>query len=131
MARSQSSSGHQGGFTLLEVMIAIVILAIGLLGLAGASTYVIRQVMVSELLTDRNLATQAVVEQIRAAPWGTKTMGADTVGDYVITWTSTPDINVRRFTLVVEGPGLTRSRSGGPAIRPNVVDTVRHTLLRP
>jgi prepilin-type N-terminal cleavage/methylation domain-containing protein len=42
MVIAQSRLGSSGGFTVVEVLIAMIVLAIGLLGLLGAATAVIR-----------------------------------------------------------------------------------------
>ena len=80
--RSRSTDPRRtSGFTLIEVMVAIVILAVGLMGLAGSTTYIVRQVLVSELRTERMLAVQSAIERIRAAADDTLAGGVALIGE--------------------------------------------------
>jgi type IV pilus assembly protein PilV len=74
----------QGGFTLLEVLIALLVLSIGLLGLAALQTTGLRS---NQMASMRTLATQfayEITDRMRANP--------DGVGDseYVITTAQAP-----------------------------------------
>src|SRR5687768_16881514 len=56
----------QGGFSLVEVVIAIMVLSFGLLAMAASTGYVASQLRSSVFDTQRNLARQRIVEQLRA-----------------------------------------------------------------
>ncbi len=58
-------SGKQRGFTLIEVLIAVVILAIGLLGVAGVQVVSLQQTNNSFLQTKANLHVQDLAERLR------------------------------------------------------------------
>jgi prepilin-type N-terminal cleavage/methylation domain-containing protein len=122
---------QRGGFTLLEVMVAVVVLTVGLMGLAGATTYVLRQVNVSELKTERSLAKQTALERIRAAGHGQLLEGVDTVGDYIVKWSSEqPTPHLQRVRLVSVGPGLSRTDGGVAMMSNTVADTTTYAVVK-
>jgi prepilin-type N-terminal cleavage/methylation domain-containing protein len=122
---------QRSGFTLLEVMVAVVVLTVGLMGLAGATTYVLRQVNVSELKTERSLAKQTAFERIRAAGHGQLLEGVDTVGDYIVKWSSEqPTPNLQRVRLVSVGPGLARTGDGVAMMSNTVADTTTFAVVK-
>ena len=98
------------GFSLVELMVALVILSVGMLALAATTGYLITQVQVSNLRTERATAVQQVVEELRATPFdniASRAQGsAQTVGDFDVWWrVSTPASNLKRVRVYTEGPG--------------------------
>ena len=84
-ARAERSAGgpsgrDRGGFTLVEVIIAITILAFGLLGMAGTTALVVRQVTLADVATERSAALQTTIESLRALPFDSLAAGSDSVG---------------------------------------------------
>ncbi|HEY8470563.1 MAG TPA: prepilin-type N-terminal cleavage/methylation domain-containing protein [Longimicrobiales bacterium] len=81
----------EGGFSLVELMIALVILTVGLLSLAAATGYVSSQVHAGDLRTERAAALQQVIENLRATPFqnlaSVDESQAITVGDFRFWWT--------------------------------------------
>lgn len=67
----------QRGFTLIEVLIAMVVLSIGMLGLAGLQTSGLRYTHTSYLLSLATQQAEDMVERIRANP-----LEAENVGGY-------------------------------------------------
>lgn len=127
-ARTQRSSG----FTLVELVVALVILAFGILGLAGTTVYVIRQVQVAGLTTKRTAARQAAIEHMRALDFDAVTAGADTVGDYIVNWSvirSQP--NSKAVRLITTGPGYVSTGDDMPTLSRTAQDTFNYVLLRP
>jgi prepilin-type N-terminal cleavage/methylation domain-containing protein len=126
LARSQSG---RGGFSMVEVIIAIVILAVGVLGLAGTTAYIVRQVTLSDLMTERSAAFQTIVDRIQSLPFDNVTTGSDSVGIFAVTWDAVLDGPQNKIvTIVTTGPGL-----GGttvPTNDPQVVDTFIFRVLR-
>jgi len=120
----------RGGFSLIEVIIATVILTAGLLGMAGTTGYIVRTVTLSDLMTERSTAFQTVVDRLQSLPYDSVTSGADSVGIFAVSWTTTTDGPQNKILSVVTvGPGL----SGGPfpGQDPQVTDTFTFRLLRP
>ena len=75
---------RQAGFTLLEVLIALLVLSIGLLGLAALQTTGLRS---NQMASMRTLATQFtydITDRMRSNPAGVAN------GDYVIARTASP-----------------------------------------
>lgn len=66
---------HASGFTLIEVLIAIAVLGIGLLGLAGLQTQGIRYSYTSYLLTVATQQAQDMIERMRTNPLEVATVG--------------------------------------------------------
>ncbi|MDA1103767.1 MAG: hypothetical protein O2956_09255 [Gemmatimonadetes bacterium] len=98
-------------------MIAIVILAVGVLGLAGSTAYIVRQITLSDLMTERSVAFQTIIDRLQSLPYASVVAGSDSVGIYALSWTVTPDgpqsKMLRIWTL---GPGIggTTSQTNNP-----------------
>ena len=119
MYRIKHSRNKQHGFTLLEVMIALLVLSIGLLGLAALQTTGLRS---NQMATMRTLATQIaydMTDRMRANPGG--------VAQYVIATNETPadppvtradnDLTEWRTQVVRLPGGLSRiTQSAGPPV---------------
>lgn len=95
----------EGGFTLLEVMIALVVLAIGLLGLASLQIMAIKGNSYGQQMTVASTLAQSQLEQLRRST-GALTNGEDNpVGlngvRYTRTWTVTPNSPQSGVTTVL------------------------------
>jgi prepilin-type N-terminal cleavage/methylation domain-containing protein len=131
--RSPASAGPRGpaGFTMVEVIVAIVVLTVGVLGMAGTTAYVVRQVTLGDLMTKRAVALQGAIEGLQAMPFDSVGSGTDSVGVFVVRWTSTAESSTSRIvTLVTTGPGL-RTSSGDPfpVLGPDVADTFQYRVI--
>lgn len=125
-----SNRDRRAGFTLVEVMVALVILATGILGLAATTMYVVRQTTFGELTTERAAAMQSVLEQLRAMDYDSVDSGSDSVGAFTVNWTTTNSSRSKLVTIVTVGPGL-RSNGGAPALSPAVADTFIYRIIQP
>lgn len=114
---------------MIEVIIAMVILAVGVLGLAGTTAYIVRQVTLADLMTERSAAFQTIVDRIQSLPFNNVTSGSDSVGIFAVTWDAVLDGPQNKIvTIVTTGPGL-----GGTTVHtsdPQVVDTFTFRVLR-
>lgn len=120
----------QGGFSLVELVIAVMILAVGVLGLAGTTAFVVRQTTLGNLSTERAMAVQSVVERLQASDWDDLSTGSDTFGSFTSRWWIQVDGNESRQMMIeTSGPGLGASTDGVPMLRPNVVDTFSYWVL--
>jgi len=129
MERPTSTARSRAGFTIIEVIIAMLILTVGLLGLAGATGYMIRTVTLGDLMTERSFAFQSTIDRLQSLPYDSVTTGADTVGVFAVTWSAADDgPQSKTLTLVTVGPGIVR---GSPMIQsPSVADTFLFRILR-
>jgi type IV pilus assembly protein PilV len=76
--RTRHSENRQQGFTLLEVLIALLVLSIGLLGLAALQTTGLRSNEMASMRTTSTMLAYDISDRMRANPQGT------TDGDYVV-----------------------------------------------
>lgn len=119
----------RAGFTLVEVVIAILILAVGVIGLAGATAQIVRQVTLADLITERSVAFQTVIDRLQSMPYDSVGSGSDSVGIFAIRWSSTNDgAQSKIVTLVTQGPGI--SVGAFPTNNPQKVDTFEFRVLR-
>jgi type IV pilus assembly protein PilV len=101
----------QDGFTLLEVLVAIVILTIGLLGTAGLTTGVIRGNHFSKNVTSATAAGQTKLEAIKSGgytyatttnfPSDTVAMGGTTFTRAITITSSSPAANMKTVSVTV------------------------------
>lgn len=121
---------EKAGFTVVEVIIAMVILTIGVLGLAGTTAFIVRQTTLSDLMTERTAAFQTVIDRIQSLPYDSVVAGVDTVGIYEATWTVVDNGSQNKtVTIVTTGPGMSTG-SGVPFNDPQVTDTFAFKVLR-
>jgi Tfp pilus assembly protein PilV len=127
------AEGRTAGFSIVELVIAVIILAVGVLGLAGTTALVVRQVTLADVNTERSAALQTVIERIRATNTNTITPGSQTIGSYAVSWTITDSTNLSRTVRVITtGPGLRKdSAAVVPMLGASVADTFTLVMLRP
>jgi type IV pilus assembly protein PilV len=91
------------GFTLIEVLIALVILSVAFLGLAGLMVQTTKNTSFGGLMTEAATFAQDKLEELRATPWDTLPSpfsGADSAADH-------PEISYKvnfKRSWGVEGP---------------------------
>jgi hypothetical protein len=117
---------------MVEVVIAVVVLAVGVLGLAGTTAFIARQVTFGEVMTDRAVALQTIVERIHATPYDSVGDGSDSVGAFRLMWSSVPEAPESRMVSVVTvGPGIEPSTSGrGRTVGAFVADTFTFRVIK-
>ena len=96
----------ESGFSLVEMMVALVILTVGVLGMALVTAFTVQNVTAAELATERSQALQSVVEQLRSMPFDSLANGADTVGVFEVSWSVVDNGTYTTLTIVTVGPGL-------------------------
>ena len=119
------------GFSLLEVIIAITILSIGLLGMGTTMLYGVRSVTIADLASERAAARQAGIEGLRAMPYDSLAIGQDSVGIFALTWS--PLVTTSASTLmrvITVGPGSVAGPEG-LSLSGQVADTFDFLVLRP
>lgn len=124
-----TSIAGRDGFSLVEVVIAILILAVGVLGLAGTTAHITRQITLADLMTERSVAFQTTIDRLQSRPFDEVGTGQDSVGVYFVTWASTLDGPQSKIvTIVTLGPGL--ASGAPPRLNPQVADTFEFRVLR-
>ena len=120
------------GFTLIELVIAVVILAVGALGYAGTNAYLVRQTTVADLQTERTTALISALERVNSLPYDSVVPGSDSIGRFTVDWSvTTPFPASKLVTFVTTGPGLTSRGADMPTIQANVADTFTYSVLEP
>ncbi|HKJ02453.1 MAG TPA: prepilin-type N-terminal cleavage/methylation domain-containing protein [Longimicrobiales bacterium] len=121
----------RSGFTLVEVIVAIVVLTAGVLALAGATAHVVREVTLADITTERALALQSVVEHVQATSFASVGSGSDTVGNFTLLWGSVAESPTSKLvTVVTSGPGLRTTGAGSfPSLGPQVVDSFAFRVI--
>jgi type IV pilus assembly protein PilV len=84
MLNKPDSRGGARGFALLEVLVAIVIMSVGVLAMAGLQTAGVRAVHVSNLRTQVTQLSNDIMDRMRANP------AAVAAGNYAMTSSATP-----------------------------------------
>lgn len=129
--RSAPNACGTTGFSLLEVIIAITILSIGLLGMGTTMLYGVRSVTIADLASERAAARQAGIERLRAMPYDSLAVGQDSVGIFAVAWgplvTTSSSTRMRVITV-----GLGSSAGpNGLSLSTQVADTFEFLVLRP
>ncbi len=99
----------RGGFTLIEVMVAVMILTVGLLALASTSAVVIRQMGSAGRMGVAATVAQRRTELLRLAPCTATSSGSATTRNVAESWTVTPQTRSARIDVTV----TYATRSGG------------------
>jgi prepilin-type N-terminal cleavage/methylation domain-containing protein len=99
------------GFTIIEVIVAITILSVALLGLAGSMAGMTRIVYRGDLAATAAIYSQERLERLRALGCGNMVDGTETRGVYQLAWTITvPSAQNERVQLVTTYPSGRGSR---------------------
>jgi prepilin-type N-terminal cleavage/methylation domain-containing protein len=89
------------GFTLVEVLFAVVILTVGIVALAGTSVAVIRLISQGDRLGGSSLAAEGRFELLRATDCASLASGSALEQPYTLNWTVTPAGYQRTVALTV------------------------------
>jgi prepilin-type N-terminal cleavage/methylation domain-containing protein len=123
-------SGARQGFGLIEVIVAMIILAVGVLSMGASTGYILSQIRASELRTARMVAVQDVVEQLRGTGWEdltTRCAGHTfEAGSYEVTCHTEVFPNLARIQVISKGPAFRGGR-----VAHAVQDTMVISIARP
>ena len=89
----------RAGFTLVELIIAIVILVVGVLGLASTAAVVMRQITGSSMQTRAAMMAQSRLETLRSNTCAAMAAGTATTNGITETWRVV--VNGRTATMTV------------------------------
>lgn len=99
------------GFSLIELMVAMMLLTVGVLGLASVSAYAIRQDSVATRANSATLVAQSRMERLRSKRCADIASSSSpvTTGNVTESWTVT---NVGSKTVTVKGTFTYKTRRG-------------------
>lgn len=103
---------RESGFGLVEVLIAVVLLSVGVMGVAALTLGVARQSRRSARETGRTLAAQQVLDSIRRAGFGAAEDGRSTLAPDGRVWRASWAVrelssDLKRVDVRIAGPGAT------------------------
>ena len=78
------------GFTLPEVLVAVLVFAIGILGLASTGTYNVTQAGEARAITDGAVLVGRVLDSLRSIPCASVVSGQVTRSPATVTFTAAP-----------------------------------------
>lgn len=116
---------------MIEVMIALVIMAICLLGLASSTVTAVQLVKLSDIEAERSFARQEMVETVRSTPFDDLTFSSDSVGSYkvwYVPFAHPTDPDAKNVWVVTRGPGKLAGSQGQYSGR--MVDTLNVLVTR-
>lgn len=125
----RSRNPEPNGFSLVEVIIAMLILTLGILAMASSTGYVFTRIRDSGRGTERVIARQQVIERLRALPYDSiKTRdesAADRIGAFKLWWAVEAPLatNMKKITVFSEGPGHVSGKGWQSAVRDTFVIT--------
>ena len=128
------------GFTLLEVMIALMILSVGLLGLAALQLVAVKSNAFSSEMTYATMLAQQHAEILKSRAFtdgdlteGDHTaMGSSKGVQYTVAWNvtdNTPDTDMKTINLTVQWTSLRQGDSGQTSEEKTVTARLR-TIIR-
>lgn len=119
------------GLSLVELIVAMLVLAIGVLGMAAGTGWMIRTVELARMETARGAALQSAVEDLRGTPWNDLADGQETFGDFTVRWAMvTPGFESRMYRFEIVGPGRTGLARGLPVLSNNASTTLEYWINR-
>jgi prepilin-type N-terminal cleavage/methylation domain-containing protein len=123
---------NANGFTLVEIIVATMVLAVGMLAMAASTGYISAEIRNSTWNTQRTMAREEVIERLRATPFDNVATNATAVaiGRYNMTWTVSAvagSNHLKQVVVIASGPAYRLGRGA----RTTVVDSVSVTLARP
>ena len=98
----------RAGFTLLEVLVAALVLLTGLTGIAAATAHALRMLADARLEEESALLAARRLELLRATPCTGRAAGAGQEGSLVARWTVEPHASGSATRLVVTVASRTR-----------------------
>ena len=116
----------EDGYTLIEVLIALTVFAVGMLAVAGMQTSAIRMNSTAGILTNLSTWGMDKIEELSALTYSDPLLDSagnpyqELLGDYTISWTvidNNPVINTKNITVTITGQG---KRAEFSILKPNV-----------
>ncbi len=100
----------QRAFTLPEVLVAILVLAVGILGLASSGTFIAVQAGEARAITEGAILAGRVVDSLRSIPCATVASGTLATPRATVRWTASPATRTVAVHATLEIPGRRGTR---------------------
>jgi Tfp pilus assembly protein PilV len=99
--RPTSLGGH--GFTIVEILVAVLLLSVGILGLATTAALVTRMIGQGQRFSEVSALASQQLETLRSQRCAGSASGSAARGPYLLSWTvdSGPDEEARSIRLIV------------------------------
>ena len=110
-SRRAPSVRRRAGFTLVELLVAMMVFAVGMLGLAATAATVTRLMGGATRQTIAANIAQSRLERLRSSPCGTLAAGVDTTRGVVNKWTVQPvtrGVNISDSVFYVSARGSSK-----------------------
>ncbi|HWE41785.1 MAG TPA: prepilin-type N-terminal cleavage/methylation domain-containing protein [Gemmatimonadaceae bacterium] len=101
-------TSSRAGFTLVELLVAMMVFAVGMLGLAATASSVTRMMGGAKRQTIAATVAQSRLEKLRSSPCASITSGTETVRGITNTWTVTA---VARGVIIKDSVSFPSSRN--------------------
>lgn len=107
VATSNAGAAHarRRGFTIIELLVAIIIITVGLLALASGSAATVRQMMLAQQQTQASFLAQSRMETIRAAnrcvSFPSSSGNTATTRGFTETWGASALANTKTNAMIV------------------------------
>lgn len=98
---SRPSIARRSGYTLVEVVVALVLLAIAALGVASTATFVARLAATARALALATRASANIVDSLRSAPCTTLGAGAANTPAGTVNWSTSTAGSTRHVRAVL------------------------------
>jgi prepilin-type N-terminal cleavage/methylation domain-containing protein len=92
----------RSAFTLPEVLVAILIFAVGILGLATSGTFIASQAGEARAITEGAVLAGRVMDSLRSEPCAAVASGQLTRGQATVRWTAAPAIRTVAIDATLE-----------------------------
>lgn len=111
--KTRRPSAKRAGFTLVELLVAMMVFAVGMLGLAATAGSVTRMMGGAKRQTLAATLAQSRLEKLRSSPCTTLTSGSETARGITNTWTVTAvsrGVNIKDSVSFRSSRNTTRSK---------------------
>ena len=106
VAQSDEAAKDRRGMSLVEVLVAVTLLAVAMLSLGAAAGFGVRQMGLARQDLQYAADVQQEVDSLSSLPWNAVTNGSANVRGRPFVWTvSSPTANSRLVTVVVQRRG--------------------------
>lgn len=122
---------NPGGFSIAEIIVALLILGVGVLAMGASTGYIMTQIRASDLRTERVTAVRQAAETLRGSDWGAlEQICANTrfpSARYEVSCeVALPAANLKRVELISVGPGYSDGH-----LLPSLADTMTISIAEP